>query len=129
MTFPTIDEQPTTAPITYFYQPFLETFDLEAFDPKLREELGVWYMPPELVRCQVRRVNHILNVGRHPLEGGVEDVFWGTKPDAGQASSPWLSACFKARCDSIWSEGRQMPASGWNGTPRDQLWRFRWPSR
>jgi hypothetical protein len=31
MTFPTIDEQPTTAAITYFYEPFLE-----AFDPKLR---------------------------------------------------------------------------------------------
>jgi hypothetical protein len=42
MTFPTIDEQPTTAAITYFYEPFLE-----AFDPKLREELGVWYTPPK----------------------------------------------------------------------------------
>src|SRR6202047_3958495 len=55
MTFPTIDEQPTTAAITYFYEPFLE-----AFDPKLREELGVWYTPPEIVRYQVRRVHHIL---------------------------------------------------------------------
>jgi hypothetical protein len=25
--------------------------------------------------------------------------------------------------------GQAMPASRWNGTPRDQLWRFRWPSR
>ena len=55
MTFPTIDEQSSTAAITYFYEPFLE-----AFDPKLREELGVWYTPPEIVRYQVRRVHHIL---------------------------------------------------------------------
>ncbi len=28
----------------YFYEPFLE-----AFDPELRKELGVWYTPPEIV--------------------------------------------------------------------------------
>lgn len=55
MTFPTIDEQTSIAAITYFYEPFLE-----AFDPKLREDLGVWYTPPEIVRYQVRRVHHIL---------------------------------------------------------------------
>ncbi|HLH97828.1 MAG TPA: type ISP restriction/modification enzyme [Xanthobacteraceae bacterium] len=55
MTFPTIDEQTTIAAITYFYEPFLE-----AFDPRLREDLGVWYTPPEIVRYQVRRVHHIL---------------------------------------------------------------------
>lgn len=55
MTFPTVDEQTTAAAITYFYEPFLE-----AFDPKLRDELGVWYTPPEIVRYQVRRVHHIL---------------------------------------------------------------------
>jgi hypothetical protein len=40
---------------TYFYEPFLE-----AFDPALREELGVWYTPPDIVRYQVRRIHHIL---------------------------------------------------------------------
>lgn len=55
MTFPTIDDQTTAAAITYFYEPFLE-----AFDPKLRDDLGVWYTPPEIVRYQVRRVHHIL---------------------------------------------------------------------
>ncbi len=55
MTFPTIDEQTSAAAITYFYEPFLE-----AFDPKLREDLGVWYTPPEIVRYQVRRIHHIL---------------------------------------------------------------------
>lgn len=55
MTFPTIDEQTSAAAITYFYEPFLE-----AFDPKLRDELGVWYTPPEIVRYQVRRIHHVL---------------------------------------------------------------------
>ena len=55
MTFPTIDGESSIAAITYFYEPFLE-----AFDPKLREELGVWYTPPEIVRYQVRRVHYLL---------------------------------------------------------------------
>jgi hypothetical protein len=41
--------------ITYFYEPFLE-----AFDPALRKELGVWYTPPEVVRYQVRRIDQLL---------------------------------------------------------------------
>lgn len=55
MTFPTLDGETSIAAITYFYEPFLE-----AFDPQLREELGVWYTPPEIVRYQVRRVHHVL---------------------------------------------------------------------
>lgn len=56
MSFPTVDdENPAVAAITYFYEPFLE-----AFDPELREDLGVWYTPPEIVRYQVRRIHHIL---------------------------------------------------------------------
>jgi len=56
MSFPTVDdESPAIAAITYFYEPFLE-----AFDPQLREELGVWYTPPEIVRYQVRRIHHLL---------------------------------------------------------------------
>ena len=34
--------------VQYFYEPFLE-----AFDPELRKELGVWYTPPEIVRYMV----------------------------------------------------------------------------
>lgn len=43
------------AAIMYFYEPFLE-----AFDPDLRKELGVWYTPPEIVRYQVQRVDALL---------------------------------------------------------------------
>ena len=45
---------PATA-ITYFYEPFLE-----AFDPDLRKELGVWYTPPEVVQYQVRKIDRLL---------------------------------------------------------------------
>ena len=41
--------------VQYFYEPFLE-----AFDPELRRELGVWYTPQEIVRYQVARVDHLL---------------------------------------------------------------------
>jgi hypothetical protein len=41
--------------VQYFYEPFLE-----AFDPKLRKALGVWYTPPEIVQYQVARVDAVL---------------------------------------------------------------------
>ena len=39
----------------YFYEPFLE-----AFDPALRKQLGVWYTPNEVVRYMVARVDKAL---------------------------------------------------------------------
>ena len=39
----------------YFYEPFLE-----AFDPALRKQLGVWYTPKEVVRYMVARVDKAL---------------------------------------------------------------------
>ena len=41
--------------VQYFYEPFLE-----AFDPVLRKQLGVWYTPREIVQYQVARVDHTL---------------------------------------------------------------------
>ncbi len=41
--------------VQYFYEPFLE-----AFDPELRKELGVWYTPPEIVQYMVARVDQVL---------------------------------------------------------------------
>jgi len=41
--------------VQYFYEPFLE-----AFDPELRKELGVWYTPPEIVEYMVARVDTVL---------------------------------------------------------------------
>ena len=41
--------------VQYFYEPFLE-----AFDPDLRKQLGVWYTPTEVVRYMVARVDRAL---------------------------------------------------------------------
>ncbi len=41
--------------VPYFYEPFLE-----AFDPELRKQLGVWYTPAEVVRYMVARVDRAL---------------------------------------------------------------------
>ena len=41
--------------VQYFYEPFLE-----AFDPALRKQLGVWYTPREVVRYMVARVDRAL---------------------------------------------------------------------
>ena len=51
------------AAVQYFYEPFLE-----AFDPALRRQLGVWYTPTEVVRYMVARVDRAL---RDDL--GIED--------------------------------------------------------
>ena len=41
--------------VPYFYEPFLE-----AFDPNLRKQLGVWYTPTEVVHYMVARVDRAL---------------------------------------------------------------------
>jgi hypothetical protein len=44
-----------THAVQYFYEPFLQ-----AFDPELRKDLGVWYTPPEIVEYMVTRVDTVL---------------------------------------------------------------------
>lgn len=41
--------------VQYFYEPFVE-----AFDPELRKQLGIWYTPPEIVNYMVERVDTVL---------------------------------------------------------------------
>ena len=41
--------------VQYFYEPFLE-----AFDPELRKDLGIWYTPTEIVDYMVERVDRVL---------------------------------------------------------------------
>jgi hypothetical protein len=53
-----------THAVQYFYEPFLE-----AFDPELRKELGVWYTPPEIVEYQVARVDAVLREELDILDG------------------------------------------------------------
>lgn len=53
--------------VQYFYEPFLE-----AFDPELRKELGVWYTPPEVVQYMVARVDTVLRE-ELKIEDGLAD--------------------------------------------------------
>lgn len=78
MSFPSLSEQTATAAITYFYEPFLE-----AFDPQLREELGVWYTPPEIVRYQVRRVNELLKQQLGRARGLADNAVYVLDPCCG----------------------------------------------
>lgn len=50
--------------VQYFYEPFLE-----AYDPELRKDLGVWYTPPEVVQYQVERVDQALREELHIPDG------------------------------------------------------------
>jgi hypothetical protein len=57
--------------VQYFYEPFLE-----AFDPELRKELGVWYTPGEVVRYMVERVDRSLRTDLGIEEGlASKDVY------------------------------------------------------
>ncbi len=59
------------AAVPYFYEPFLE-----AFDPELRKQLGVWYTPVEVVRYMVARVDHALKDDLGISEGlAAENVY------------------------------------------------------
>ena len=57
--------------VPYFYEPFLE-----AFDPELRKQLGVWYTPAEVVRYMVARVDRALKDDLGISEGlAAENVY------------------------------------------------------
>lgn len=54
--------------VNYFYEPFLE-----AYDPDLRAQLGVWYTPREIIRYQVARVDRLLRDELHLPDGLASD--------------------------------------------------------
>ena len=57
--------------VPYFYEPFLE-----AFDPELRKQLGVWYTPVEVVRYMVARVDRALRDDLNIADGlAAENVY------------------------------------------------------
>ena len=59
------------AAVPYFYEPFLE-----AFDPELRKQLGVWYTPSEVVRYMVARVDRALRDDLGVVDGlAAENVY------------------------------------------------------
>ena len=64
--------------VPYFYEPFLE-----AFDPDLRRQLGVWYTPTEVVRYMVARVDKALKDDLGIADGLAADNVYVLDPCCG----------------------------------------------
>ena len=64
--------------VPYFYEPFLE-----AFDPGLRKQLGVWYTPTEVVRYMVARVDLALKDDLGIADGLAADNVYVLDPCCG----------------------------------------------
>ena len=75
--------------VTYFYEPFLE-----AFDPNLRKELGVWYTPSEVVRYMVARVDKALKDDLGIADGLAAENVYVLDPCCGTGA--YLAKCFVA---------------------------------
>lgn len=67
--------------VRYFYEPFLE-----AFDPELRKELGVWYTPHEIVEYMVDRVDTVLKEELGIRNGLADDRVYVLDPACGTGS-------------------------------------------
>ncbi len=64
--------------VQYFYEPFLE-----AFDPQLRKDLGVWYTPPEIVEYMVTRVDTVLREELGIVDGLADENVYILDPCCG----------------------------------------------
>ncbi len=64
--------------VPYFYEPFLQ-----AFDPDLRKQLGVWYTPAEVVRYMVARVDKALRDDLGIADGLAADNVYVLDPCCG----------------------------------------------
>jgi hypothetical protein len=67
--------------VQYFYEPFLE-----AFDPELRRQMGVWYTPVEVVRYMVERVDRSLRDELGIADGLADPSVWVLDPACGTGS-------------------------------------------
>ena len=67
--------------VQYFYEPFLE-----AFDPELRKQLGVWYTPPEIVQYMVSRVDTVLREELNIADGLADPNVFVLDPCCGTGS-------------------------------------------
>jgi hypothetical protein len=74
--------------VQFFYEPFLE-----AFDPELRKELGVWYTPTEVVTYMVARVDKALQDDLGIEDGLASERVYVLDPCCGTGA--FLSAALK----------------------------------
>ena len=84
--------------VPYFYEPFLQ-----AFDPDLRKQLGVWYTPSEVVRYMVARVDHALKEDLGIPEGLAADNVYVLDPCCGTGA--YLAETLKRIAANLESAG------------------------
>ena len=88
--------------VQYFYEPFLE-----AFDPELRKELGVWYTPPEIVQYQVARVDTVLREELGLADGLADPNVVVLDPCCGTGA--YLVEVLQDDCGDAEGQGRRRP--------------------
>ena len=87
--------------VPYFYEPFLQ-----AFDPALRKQLGVWYTPIEVVRYMVARVDRALKDDLGIADGLAADNVYILDPCCGTGA--YLAEVLRRIAANL--EGRGMGA-------------------
>ena len=87
--------------VPYFYEPFLQ-----AFDPELRKQLGVWYTPTEVVRYMVARVDKALRDDLGVADGFAAENVYVLDPCCGTGA--YLAEVL--RCIAANLEGRGLGA-------------------
>lgn len=95
-------------PWIYFYEHFLE-----AYDPKLRKDRGVYYTPVEVVKCQVRLVDELLRTRFGKDKGYADEGVVFLDPAAGTAAYPLtMIEHTLMQVDADWGAGMVAGAAG-----------------
>ncbi len=84
--------------VPYFYEPFLE-----AFDPALRKQLGVWYTPAEVVRYMVARVDKALKDDLEIPDGLAAENVYVLDPCCGTGA--YLAEVLRRIADNLEGQG------------------------
>ena len=84
--------------VPYFYEPFLE-----AFDPALRKQLGVWYTPTEVVSYMVARVDKALKDDLNITEGLAAENVYVLDPCCGTGA--YLAAVLRRIATNVEEQG------------------------
>ena len=95
-------------PWIYFYEHFLE-----AYDPKLRKDRGVYYTPAEVVQLQVRLVDELLRTRFGKNKGYADTGVVFLDPAAGTAAYPLaMIEHALAQVETQWGAGMVASAAG-----------------
>lgn len=104
--------------VQYFYEPFLE-----AFDPELRRQLGVWYTPPEVVEYMVAQVDQALKTELGITDGLADPSVYVLDPCCGTGA--YLVAVLNHICASWRSrEGDALAAQAVQQAMRERVYGF-----